>query len=348
MSKTTSLFLATCLSLPGSILAQEPAAPVPAAPASNTKLKPEQAANVLKQLKELEATILAQRGTNLGSIVQKLRSAASSDAAALSLVAECDTIVNVDRKIGDREAKEDAERRREQQKNAQQNTDNDEEEKNGDSTLALRLCLEYLALSLEAQEAKSLADMAGKLQAFHQSLISSGSKLHGRAGEMIMRSIGAAGGGGGRQGGGVPPGSIGLVVQAFQLENYIKREDWPQVPGDIIDQYRKVILAADKVKSPDKLAQDWEAAITAEASFRKERMFEGEYNLWLQTALPDLRWQRALEMVDSTSTPINGLAEMLNIIKANPNHPDSPRWVSQLRSMVENDQGTASTPAGSP
>ena len=339
------ILVIVCAALGLPCLAQSPE---PAAPAtSGSKLKPEQAANVLKQLQDLEKTILAQRGTNLGGIVQKIRSAASSDAAALAFVAECDSVVNVERKDGDREDKEAAERRKDQQKNAQQNTDQEDLEKNGDPVLALRLCLEYLALSLEAQEAKDLSDMAGKLISFHQSLVSSGAKLRGRAGDVVLRPVGGGGGGGGgrRQGGQQPSESIGLVIQAFQLENYLKRDGWPQVPGDIMDHYEKVIFVKDRASSPDKLAEHWDAAIAAESSFRKARMFEGEYALWYQTAVPELRWKRAADMAELGTNPITGLAEMLNIIKANPNHPNSPQWVSELRTRVERDQGTAPTGA---
>ncbi|MBL9114149.1 MAG: hypothetical protein JNJ83_04010 [Verrucomicrobiaceae bacterium] len=324
--------------------------PEPAAPtATGSKLKPEQAASVLKQLQELEKTILAQRGSNLGGIIQKIRSAASSDAAALALVAECDSLVNVERKEGDRDDKEAAERRKDQQKNAQQNTDQDDVERNGDPLLALRLCLEYLALSLEAQEVKELSDMAGKLTSFHQSLVSSGAKLRGRSGDVVLRPVGNGGGGGGggrRQGGQQPSESIGLVIQAFQLENYLKREGWPLVPGDILEHYEKIIFTKDRASSPDKLAEHWDAAIAAESAFRKARMFEGEYALWFQTAVPDLRWDRAADLAEHGTNSITGLAEMLNIIKANPNHPNSPKWVAELRARVEKDQGTApSAPA---
>lgn len=53
--------------------------------------------------------------------------------------------------------------------------------------MALRMSLEYLALSLEANDAKDLSVMVPKVQAFHQAMISYGKKLHGQAGEMLMR-----------------------------------------------------------------------------------------------------------------------------------------------------------------
>ena len=69
--------------LSASLFAQQTPTP-PVAPAPRATLTADQATNVLKQLAELERTILQQRGTNLGSVIQKLRTAASSDAAAIT------------------------------------------------------------------------------------------------------------------------------------------------------------------------------------------------------------------------------------------------------------------------
>ena len=322
-----------------------PAQDAPPPPTGPIALKPEQVSNVLKQLEELERTILSQRGTNLSAIIQKIRSAAASDAAALNLIADCDKVVNVDRKADDREAKEQAEKREEQQKRKQE-PDKEDEKKNGDANLALRLSLEYLALTLEANEAKDIATMVPKLQTFHQSLLASAPKLKGAAGEMLRRGGGGGGGGGGgrRGGGGGPPaGAIGLIVSAFQLEPYLNPPNWSRNAGDVIDHFDKVQLKIAKAKKPEEIPALWDTAINLEASIRKESMYEGEYNLWVQTEVPLLKWKRAEDMVQYGQTPITGLAEMLNIIKTYPNHPDSPKWVERLRSLVKPEETPASS-----
>jgi len=298
-------------------------APAPVSPSQiQGQLKPEQVSSVLKQLEELEKTILTQRGTSLSSIIQRLRTAASSDAGALGLVAECDEIVNVQRKEGDRQAKEDAERRQEAQKRRQQGTDKNDIEKNGDATLALRLNLEYLALSLEAWQTDDLASMVPKLQAFHQTLIASAAKLRGRAGESLQRPAG----------GGNP---LGLVVSALQLEAYLQKENWPTSPGDILQHYQRLIIPPIRRHKPEELGAIWDTALNMEGSFRKGRMFEGEYALWMQNDLPALRWQRAQDIVRNSGNPITGLADMLNLIKTHPSHPSSASWVNELRSLVK-------------
>ncbi len=310
--------------------------PAPAAPA-RPELTPEQIKNVLKQLDELEKSILSQRGTSLGSIIQKLRSAASSDAATINFLAECDKLVNVERKDGDRQDAKRIEQRKEAEKRGETRK---ETEKDGDHATALRLCLEYMALTLEANETKDLKTMVPKLLAFHQTMLAQAKKLHGAAGELLMRPVG--GGGGGRNLG------VGVVVQAYQLDSFLKPQGWPTSPGDIIEAYDKFILKTVREKETDKLAAGWDTALNNELGFRKERMAEGEYTVWAQQSYPRLRWSRAIDLTTHGPSPVAGLGEQLKVIKEFPNHPDSPGWIAALRSVVAPADDKTSPPPTAP
>jgi hypothetical protein len=312
------------------VQAQTPAT-APAAPPT-PQLTPAQAENVLKQLSDLEKSIMQQRGTSLGSIIQKLRTAASSDAAAINFIEECDKLVNVERKDGDRD---DARKIKERAEQVKRGETKKEEEKEGDLPTALRLCLEYLAISLEAADVKDLASMTSKIQSFHQSLISHGKKLHGKAGDMIMRPLGG-GGGGGRRAGDLNPG---LVVEAYQLDRYLHREGWPLEPGNIIRMYERVLLKPSRDAHKEDIGSLWDTAITSEGLFRKARMTEGEFAVWQQQEVPALRWQRATDLFGNGPNPVTGMAEMLKVIKDNPNHPLAPTWVNNLRDLVKQASG---------
>jgi hypothetical protein len=319
-----------------------------APPLVRPELKPEQVANVLKQLDDLEKTILTQRGGDLGGIIQRLRAAASSEAAAINLLADCDKLVNVDRKADDKDSKEQAERRAEQQKKRQEAATKEDQERNGDAGVALRLALEYLALTLEANEAKDLATMVPKIQTFHKSLLASADKLKGRAGDSLNQPVGTgadAGGGGQGRRGGAPTGDVGLVVEAFQLAPFLRRQGWPMVPAAIMDHYDKLMLKPAREKKPDDLASLWDGAMATEAAYRKARMFEGEYALWAQNEAPALKWAKAQDITRYSSAPVNGLAEMLNVIRAYPKHASAPQWVQQLRSLVSPAEAGASAPS---
>lgn len=314
---TMKAFLPVVLTaLPLCLAAQD--ATKPAAPAE--KLTEQQVNNVLSQLKVLEEDILNKRGSNLSSILSKLNAAVGSDQAAMKLYTDCDVLVNVERK---EEGKTEARQRAEQMERALERkskggggpaTDD------GDSALAIRLGIRYLILTLEAHEAKEedFAKMVPKLQAYITDLVASAPKLHGRALNMVNRVC--------------ADGSP--IVDAFQLSRYLSRDGWSNNPTSIGGMYNATIFPIAETESKDKLPDLWDARINAEAAFRKENMSEPEFLLWGQNELPVLRWQRATELYKKGPSLINAMADMLKLIKENPNHPEAPNWVSQLRTFV--------------
>jgi hypothetical protein len=321
--------LLIAIGLAASVSAQEPSAPstssAPAAPAPT--LTAEQITNVLKQLEELEKSVMQQRGTNLGAIIQRLRSAASSDAAAINLLAESDKLVNVERKDGERSDS----KRIDQKKEAMKREKPEDEKKNGDRATGLRIELEYLALTLEAHDVKNLATMAPKITAFHQMLLAQAKDLKGATGEALMRPLG----GGGRRGGGGGALSIDVVIEAYQLEPFMRREGWPMAPADIIGIYDKLLLKPIREKKKEDIGSTWDTAMNLDASIRKARMFEQEFTLWQTNEYPQLKWQRATDLAMNGSNPVSGMAEMLKVIKEYPGHSSSPAWIKSLREMVK-------------
>ena len=313
-----------CIALLSPALSQEnkDAPPAPTTPL----LTQAQVANVLKQLEDLEKSIQSQRSSSLGAIIQKLRAAASSDAAAINFVTACEKLVNVERKDGDRKDAKKLDQKKEAEKREPRGA---EAEKEGDFGTALRLCMEYLALSLEVRDVKDLSTVIPKITTFHQTMISQGKKIKGKAGEMLMQSIG---GGGNRRGG--TTGEIRSIVEAYQLDQYLHREGWPAVPGDIIDMYDKVIIAAAREKKKDDMPTLWDTALNTEATLRRVRLADGDYSVWESSIYPNLRWQRATDLALTGPSPVNGMADMLKVIKDYPNHPNAPDWVKQLRTMV--------------
>ncbi|MDB6136930.1 MAG: hypothetical protein JWO94_2 [Verrucomicrobiaceae bacterium] len=304
-----------------------------------------QVANVLKQLDDLEKSILSQRGNSLSTIIAKLRTAASSDAAAINFLTECDKLVNVERKDGDRKDAKKIDQKKETEKREPRGAEADKE---GDLGTALRLCLEYIALTLEVRDVKEIGTVIPKITAFHQSILSRGKKIKGKAGEMLMQPVGT-GGGGARRGNTSLP-DMRVVVDAYQLDQFMRRPKWPLVPGDIIEMYDKVIIENARQNKKEEMASLWDTALNNEATFRKLRLADGEFTVWEQSTYPNLRWQRATDLALNGPNPVTGMADMLKVIKDYPNHPNSPEWVNQLRTMVApskvgTDEGNAATAA---
>jgi hypothetical protein len=319
--------LAACLFL--LTLAQAPAQTPDTPPALGQRptvpLTPEQIAMITKQLAELEGQIDKMRNDNLGSVLQKLRAAVGSDAAALAFYTDCEKLVNVERKELDRdEAKRIAERM-EREKERRGTEDKDE----GDAAMAIRLQLQYLILTLEAHEAKDRAPLIPKLQAYIQDVLANAPKLKGRALGQL---------------GGDLRGDRNPIVAAFQIQRYLQTENWTTRPADLPGMWSQVILPWYLENKPTELATIWDNRLTAEATLLKATMPEAEYALWLQNEYPALRWDRAEYLVMKGPTPVNGLADMLKLIKEFPGHPDAPKWLKGMRAFVE---GSTNAPAGS-
>ncbi len=296
--------------------AQDAAAPAAAPASAAPQLTADQVKNVLQQLKDMEEVIAKQRGDNLSAILQKLRSGASSDAAALALWKECEELVNVERK----ELTRDEERRREDQakRQAERNKETKDEEE-GDFGAAVRLQLEYLVLTLEAHEVKDREKMLPKLGAYISNLVSSADKLKGRAGAYINRSL---------------ADNNNPFVKAFVLDRYLQTENWSMQPADFREIWEKIVLPVYREKKKADLGAQWDARISNESAFRNGSMSKAEFAIWTQHDLPSIKWERAKDLASNSDKPVNGMADMLKVIKDTPGHPDSPKWLNELRGMI--------------
>lgn len=302
----------------------------PSAPRAEITLSPEQIDMLTKQLAELEGQISKLRGDNLGQILQKLRAAAASNSSALAFYIECEKLVNISRKDLDRD----------QTKRLEERIDrgNDRravnEKLDGDPSLAARLQLQYLILCLEAHEAQDRAALIPRLQAYIQDLVSSADKLKGRAYAQLAGDM--AGGATGAQpaGGGAARFPVNPVVSAYQLQRYLKAENWTNDAADVRGMWSRTLLPWYKDNKPAELTAQWDQCVNSIAALRKAVLSEAEYALWLQNDLPALRWERAEYLAQNGTTPVNALADMLKLIKEFPGHADAPKWLAGLRAYL--------------
>lgn len=331
----TLILLLACGLPSGPVLAQAPGPSNAEPPAPAPALTEAQATSVLNQLKELEAQIMQMRGSNLSSVMARLREGLVSDQAAMNLWVECDNIVNSERKEADkadaRQRKEMMERMDRKPKGGGNSPAND----NGDFAFAVRLGLQYLVLTLEAHETKDddLIKMVPKIQDYVQALTAAAPKLKGRAYGYLGNAL----------------SQNNAIVDAFSLSPFLDRKNWSTRPLDIGAIYTQMLMPLAK---KDDLPGLWDARINAEGTFRKEQMFAPEFELWTRTSLPMLRWQRAIYLHEKGPSPVNAMADMLKVIRENPGHANAPDWVKTLRQLVnqsapgETSPGVDEAPAG--
>lgn len=288
----------------------------PDAPRATVTLTPEQIDMLTRQLAELESQISKLRGDNLSQVLQKLRAAAASNNSAMAFYIDCEKLVSITRKELDRD----------QTKRMEERIDRGADRRaidaktDGDPSLAARLMLQYLILSLEAHETKDRAALIPKLLAHIQELLANADKLKGRAHSLLAGDLAS---------------DRNPVTAAYQLQRYLKAENWTNNAADVRGMFMQTLLPWARDHKPEELAALWDQRITAETAQRKGALPDAEYQLWLQNELPALRWERAEYLLRHGTTPVNALADMLKLIKEFPAHADAPKWLASLRAHLD-------------
>lgn len=332
------------------VLAFGQASPAPDTP----KLTDEQTASIMKQLDQIEATITKTRTDTLGAALTRFRSAMNGEKEALELYLACIKLENFDRK--DLKATDFQDWR----------DRNEGRNKDPEFLAGLRLQLEYLVLTIQAQDAETpeqQGSLVTALQAYLPKAVSAvqASMKHNASGAVEERNRpGGPRGGGPRGGGGNSQilnhlrqsvkGSI--FSQAYQLDQMLTRQDWEYSPLNLQGAYRTVILPYYLEQKPTELPAQYDAMINGELAIRKSTMSESEFALFYKEQAPDWQWGKATYLLANKVTPILAMADMLKIIRENPTHPKAGDWVKQLRQAVNETQApavpTSTEPAAAP
>ena len=319
-----------------------PATPAAIAP----RLTAEQTATIMKQLDALESVIGKNRGEILGGALARCTKAlAGGEAGALALYLDCYKLEHFDRvnlKITD------------YQDWAKRNMDR---HKDPEFLVALRLQLEYLALSIQAQDAKEkdMPVLIASLQAYVPKVVAAiqGATKHTVAGAVKDNTKG----GGGRNGRGqnFDSGNFQQMLRqsvknsefskAFLLEEFLRKEEWTYDPFDLKGIYEQVIFPYYLERKPADLPAQWDNRIKAELAIRAAVMSESEYSLYYKERYPGMLWRKAEYLVQHNVNTILAMADMLKLIRENPTHPEAGDWARQLRELVNSAQPPL-TPSG--
>lgn len=319
--------------------AADPAADAPAEPVLKVILTPAQTEHILKELDKVEAQIGKGRGSIFTAAMAKFREGMASPSAALALYLDCYKLEHFERKNLKQSDFMDWRNR------------NEARLKDEDFKRALWLQLEFLVLTIQAQditEPKKMAPLVTSLQTFLGKAVSAiqGTTVHSASGAVSDKDAGKGGQGGGRRGGGgnVPAGDIlGTLKQsvaesdfakAYSLGDFLKREDWEYQPLNVKGIYKNVILPYYLAEKPDELPVQWDARISAEVAMRKALMSETEFNEYNKDAGPRMLWEKNNYLVSHDVAAVKALADMLKVIQTYPSHPDATTWLKDFRELV--------------
>ena len=347
--KLTQLLPLLAVVLASPAIAQTPANPVtePVAPEFKVILTPAQTEHILKELEKVEKQIGKGRGSVFSAAMTKFREGMASPAAALGLYLDCYKLEHFDRK---------------NLKTADfmdWRNKNEVRLKDEDFKRALWLQLEYLVLTIQAQEIeepKKMAPIVTSLQAFLGKAVSAiqGTTAHSASGAVTDKDAK-----GGRKGGGnVPAGDIlgtlrqsvadSVFAKAYSLEDFLKREEWEYQPLNVKGIYSNIIFPYYLAEKPTDLPAQWDSRINAEVAMRKALMSETEYQEYSKDAGPRMLWEKNNYLVANNVAAVNALADMLKVIQTYPSHPDAMDWLKEFRELVQKVSEPSAEPVEKP
>ncbi len=343
--KLTQFLTLTAAALATSASAQIAAPSVTETPAPEHKviLTPAQTTHILKELEKVEAQIGKGRGAVFSAAIAKFREGMASPAAAISLYLDCYKLEHFDRK------------NLKQADFMDWRNKNEAKLKDEDFKKALMLQLEYLVLTIQAQdmeEPKNLASIVPSLQAFLGKAVIAiqGTTSHSASGAVTDKDAK-----GGKKGGAaVPAGDIlGTLRQsvaesdfakAYSLNDFLKREDWEYQPLSVRGIYSNAVFPYYLAEKPTELPAQWDARINAEMALRKALMSETEFAEYSKDAGPRLLWEKDKYLVENDVNAVASMADMLKVIQTYPSHSDAKSWLTEFRELVKQVSEPGSVP----
>lgn len=286
-------------------------------------------ASILKQLDALESKQRDAQKKSLNDVLAEVEEAKNYTDAAVKLYQKAVFTVRFDGAKGDQGAY------------ARWTKDNDDLFRDPLFTKALSLHLQYLALTLQAlrgDERAKLADPAadfvraywdyepqrpGSIDQQRAAADKSGKpakqeKEPQDIKDLLDQSV-----------------ATGAVSRFFQIDTVIATvKDWNLVPSAYADTFAKDVSPPLRDAKNPALIGLWDEFIAHQTDKAEKNPLADKRAHFENEDLPTLRWQRAEDLV--AIGQINaGAAQMLEIVQAFPLHPDNPKWIAELRSIVQ-------------
>ena len=121
-------------------------------------------------------------------------------------------------------------------------------------------------------------------------------------------------------------------VKAMHMEELIKVDQWEMSPGNVDGIFSSIILPELRAQKDPRIFEYWDMKIKKEAELVKDKpTFEQEK--FTKERRPTLLWNRAQEYL-YLGQRNRAIAEMVQVLKANPQHPQLGEWISALETQL--------------
>ena len=295
-------------------------APAPAAqPAPTPKLLDDAAAaKLLAQLEDVSKTMEEKKyGYNSG-IIRDLRDAGSSADKAFNLWLDCTKVIEFDE--AGRTATEFSEWKRNQIKS----TSNERE-----SVLQMQVqWLTIVVMDANARTESARAEVVAAAVTYIDSVLAHLKKTDGKSnlGGDVVNSV---------------------FGRRYKLDITVGRKEGGTThnPGDIGGIYETLVFPYyRRNKMASSLMQAWTRRISQESEAAATAGFREATERFTTERLPQLKWGQMREMFGLGQQESAG-ASMLAHIKTNMAHRDAPQWITELRSLLAEEETPAAKPA---
>lgn len=113
-----------------------------------------------------------------------------------------------------------------------------------------------------------------------------------------------------------------------------KLKDWEMNAGAIDGILEKNIRGPLRAAKDPRLIDTWKIQIDYRTKLAEKRGGDVAAATLTQVEIPRLLWSRAKDMV-VVGQKNRGILEMTAVIRANPNHPDTPTWISEVTELLQ-------------
>tara|TARA_R110002096_G_scaffold373589_1_gene567072 strand:- start:4830 stop:5768 length:939 start_codon:yes stop_codon:yes gene_type:complete len=272
---------------------------------------------ILAELTSIEAVVEGKRVSTRASALDMFRSASGSDKAAYEFYMTCVKELQFDR----REARFSEFRDWRDKNEARLKEDS--------MVAAMRLQLQYLVLTLRAAEGVDRELIVPELEKFVAGIVANVEDLEGNGMKALRSAVNRT-----------------VFAEAYELNQSLQVEDWSYSPGNIGSVYDQSVFPFYREQNPEGLSAAWDRRIGLEK--RMLELTQADNKLALENfqteRLPRMYWAKAVDLYRSASQQ-QGALSMIQILRANPDHPDATRWLEAFRNLLNGD-GEADETAG--
>ena len=267
--------------------------------------------SILLELNEIQDVLDGEQLSLRTSAAQTFQAASASNDAAYEFYLKCHKILNFDPKGASYTEFRNWRDRQEDRVKTESNLS------------AMRVQLQYLVLSMKAAESADFDTIIPELEQFIANVVTNSESLN-------MRTM-------------QEPVTNTIFAQAYNLDKSLTMENWSYSPGNYSKVYEQTIFPFFRATATQGLAAAWDRRIALESGLFS-RTHEGNVEAlekFQKERLPALHWQKSMDLYNSVSQK-QGAAALIQLVRANPEHPEIRNWVGSFAELLKNTTKSAS------